>query len=266
MVLQLYCILLQCKKCESKDHNIKPRSPRIKHGSDGTKDGTSIDNLMDGFLGLRIKIFLSFDKMAFLRGVLIVLSILCLKTTSKPVVNGSLKIKNKDLLPKDHIPAVKLERDGHINPEFHHEAFLGRLVEEGKLNPKDVDGSKHLIEIFHKVDLNKNHKVDRQELTEWIHKRIQEHYDYALKVNNDNFKKADQNNDGILDLREYLQGLTKDNENDALKLGEQSGLLHQAFSFWGRALDCTKWAGFVLFVQLFCHIATCSDTRPLLSY
>ena len=172
----------------------------------------------------KICLSLTRSKMASFLGVLIVLSILCSKTTSKPVNKSILKIKNKDLLPKDHIPAVKLERDGHINPEFHHEVFLGRLVDEGKLNPKDVDGSKELIKIFHKVDLNNNHKVDRQELTEWIHQRIKEHYDYALKVNNDNFKKADQNNDGVLNLREYLQGLTKDDEDDSLKLGKQSGL------------------------------------------
>lgn len=150
---------------------------------------------------------------------------------------SGVKILNKGLLPQDHIPAVKLERDGHINPEFHHEAFLGRLVDEGKLNLKDLDGSKKLIEIFHKVDINGNHNVDRQELAKWIHERIQEHYDYALKVNNDNFKKADQNNDGILNLREYMQGLTKDDqvENDALKLGEQSeeelkGLMEEIMS------------------------------------
>ena len=144
---------------------------------------------------------------------------------------SAIKIKNKDLLPKDHIPAVKLERDGHINPKFHHEAFLGRLVQQGKLNPNNVDGSRKLIEIFHKVDLNKNHKVDRQEMTEWIHQRIMEHYEHAIKVNNDNFKNADENNDGILSLKEYLKGLTKDDEvqNDALKLGEQSGGLSNVF-------------------------------------
>ena len=165
--------------------------------------------------------------MASGKGVLFILIVLFSKISSKPVNKSVISIKNKILLPKDHIPAVKLERDGHINPAFHHEAFLGRLVEEGKLNPKNVDGSKKLIEIFHKVDLNGNHKLDRQELTEWIHERIKEHYDYALKVNTENFKKADQNNDGILTLREYMQGLTKDDqvENDALRLGEQSGLI-----------------------------------------
>jgi hypothetical protein len=168
------------------------------------------------------------SKMASFKRVFFVLTILFSKITSKPVNKSGVQILNKGLLPQDHIPAVKLERDGHINPEFHHEAFLGRLVDEGKLNLKDLDGSKKLIEIFHKVDINGNHNVDRQELAKWIHERIQEHYDYALKVNNDNFKKADQNNDGILNLREYMQGLTKDDqvENDALKLGEQSGLIN----------------------------------------
>jgi hypothetical protein len=190
---------------------------------DTSKCSATARRLMDG-------IFLCYcheSKMASFRRVLFILTVLFSKITSKPVNKTGLSIKNKILLPKDHIPAVKLERDGHINPEFHHEAFLGRLVEEGKLNPSNVDGSKKLIEIFHKVDLNNNHKVDRQELAEWIHERIKEHYDHAIKVNSESFHKVDKNNDGILSLREYLQGLTQDDqaENDALKLGEQTGLI-----------------------------------------
>lgn len=159
--------------------------------------------------------------------ILFILTLLFSKTPSKPINKSSIRIKNKHLLPLDHIPAVKLERDGHINSKFHHEAFLGRLVQEGKLNPENLDGSKKLIEIFHKVDLNGNHKIDRQELADWIHKRIQEHYDYAMKVNSKNFKTADENNDGILTLQEYMKVLTKDDrdEGDTLKVGEESGLL-----------------------------------------
>lgn len=165
-------------------------------------------------------------KMEFGKEVLFMLSVLT-GVISKPVNNSRLVVKNKDLLPKDHIPGVKLERDGHINPIFHHEAFLGRLVEEGKLNLKDMDGSKKLIKIFHKVDLNNNHKVDKQELSEWIHKRIQEHYDHALRMNNEKFKEVDQNKDGFLSLREYLRGLTKDDhvQTGALNIDEKSGKL-----------------------------------------
>lgn len=155
--------------------------------------------------------------------VLFILSLFA-SISPKPVNKSGLKVKNKDLLPQDHIPGVKLERDGHINPVFHHEAFLGRLVEEGKLNLKDVDGSKKLIKIFHRVDSSNNHKIDKQELGEWIHKRIQEHYDHALVVNSKKFKDADANADGFLSLREYLQGLTEDDhvQNNAVKLEEQS--------------------------------------------
>ena len=114
------------------------------------------------------------SKMASYLGVLIVLSILCSKTTSKHRSSKViLKLRTKICCQKTHIPAVKLERDGHINPEFHHEVFLGRLVDEGKLNPKDVDGSKELIKIFHKVDLNNNHKgggglIDKSSLSGYI--------------------------------------------------------------------------------------------------
>ena len=35
------------------------------------------------------------------------------------------EIKRKDLLPPDHVRGAHLEQDGHINKEYHHEAFLG---------------------------------------------------------------------------------------------------------------------------------------------
>lgn len=185
--------------------------------------------------------------MAFGTNVLFILSILS-RITCKPVNKSSLAVKKKQLLPQDHIPGVKLERDGHINPIFHHEAFLGRLVQEGKLNLKNVDGSKKLIKIFHKVDLNNNHKVDKQELTEWIHERIQEHYEHAIKINSQKFRDADENKDGFLSLREYVRGLTKDDhiQSDILNLEEQSdeeikGLMEEILSEdlvrWNKADD-----------------------------
>lgn len=163
--------------------------------------------------------------MAGVRGVLYICTILYSSSFCRPIKEGDMKVLNNDLLPKDRIPGVKLERDGHINRDFHHEAFLGRLVEENKLNPKNLDGSRKLIEIFHKVDLSNNHKVDKEELTAWIHDRILEHYDHALKINKESFKKIDKDDDGLVTLQEYMQGLTTDDklQEDTLKLGEQSG-------------------------------------------
>jgi len=45
-----------------------------------------------------------------------------------PVLKNATReeIKRKDLLPPDHIPGAHLEQDGHINKEYHHEAFLGK--------------------------------------------------------------------------------------------------------------------------------------------
>lgn len=157
--------------------------------------------------------------------MLYICTILYSSSFCRPIKEGDMKVLNNDLLPKDRIPGVKLERDGHINRDFHHEAFLGRLVEENKLNPKNLDGSRKLIEIFHKVDLSNNHQVDKEELTAWIHDRILEHYDHALKINKESFKKIDKDDDGLVTLQEYMQGLTTDDklQEDTLKLGEQSG-------------------------------------------
>ena len=37
-------------------------------------------------------------------------------------------IKNKELLPPDHVAGGHMEHDGHINKDFHHEAFLGTVT------------------------------------------------------------------------------------------------------------------------------------------
>ncbi len=110
-----------------------------------------------------------------------------------------------------------MEHDGDINKDFHHEAFLGTLVKEGKLNFDNMDGYRKLIEIFHKVDRSKDHLLDKEELQDWIHDRILEHYNQAKADSDEVFKKVDLDKDDIIKWYEYKATLVG---MDPLKLKE----------------------------------------------
>lgn len=72
----------------------------------------------------------------------------------RDVVQMEMDVKNENklsvdkLVPPDHLDAVRLEQDGHINKDFHKEAFLGNH-EEIDDDPAPVAESK-LKEIFSK--------------------------------------------------------------------------------------------------------------------
>ena len=112
-------------------------------------------------------------------------------------------IKHKEMLPPDHIAGGHMEHDGDINKDFHHEAFLGTLVKEGTLQFDNMDGYRKLIEIFHKVDANKDHLLDKEELQNWIHARIIEHYNQAKADSDSVFKKVDLDKDDLIRWYEY---------------------------------------------------------------
>ena len=116
-------------------------------------------------------------------------------------------IKHSDMLPPDHIAGGHMEHDGDINKDFHHEAFLGTLIKEGKLEFDKMDGYMKLINIFHKVDKNKDHLLDKVELQDWIHDRILDHY-YKAKADSDRvFRKVDIDKDDQIRWFEYKASL-----------------------------------------------------------
>lgn len=96
-----------------------------------------------------------------------------------PVRLKKLEVLKPEFLPPDHIPGQHHEHDGHENKDFHHEAFLGTLIEQGKLKNGNMDGYKFLIDIFHKLDKDQNHRADESELKDWIHDRINDHFNLA---------------------------------------------------------------------------------------
>lgn len=149
-------------------------------------------------------------------------------------------IKNKDLLPADHVPGAHVEQDGDINKDYHHEAFLGTLIKEGKLVWENLAGYKLLIGIYHKVDTNKNHRVEHKELENWIHERILEHYNNAKENSSQTFIKVDHNSDGFVTWPEYkAQLLGHDpaktvNDNTTIQ-NDVNGPLSRQADHWLRA-------------------------------
>lgn len=55
-----------------------------------------------------------------------------------------------EILPPDHLNGLKMERDGHLNKDFHQEVFLGKEMEEFDEDSEPRRNRKKLIEIFTK--------------------------------------------------------------------------------------------------------------------
>ncbi len=132
----------------------------------------------------------------------------CLAFPKQRLANISREdIKHQEMLPPDHIAGGHMEHDGDLNKDFHHEAFLGTLVKEGKLDFNNLDGYRKLIGVFHKVDRNKDHLLDKEELQDWIHDRILEHYNHAKANSDEVFKKVDLDKDDLIKWYEYKASL-----------------------------------------------------------
>lgn len=139
---------------------------------------------------------------------------------SLPVLRNATReeIKHGDLLPPDHIAGAHMEQDGHLNKDYHHEVFLGSMVKEGILVWENMAGYKKLIKVFHQVDKNSDHQIDKDEMKNWIHDRILEHYKNSHDESDAVFLKVDHDKDGKVSWPEYkaqLLGLDpKDYVND----------------------------------------------------
>lgn len=146
--------------------------------------------------------------------LLVLLPICCSKPLNTSRIlpqDNTNETKHKKSLLKDHIKGLKLERDGHVNKDYHHEAFLGKMVEDGTLLFDNMDGYRRLIDLFHKVDKDEDHKVSKAELTVWIHEKIKEHIQEARDNNHQMFKEVDRNGDGYVSWDEFRQKLKEDN-------------------------------------------------------
>ncbi|ESO99275.1 hypothetical protein LOTGIDRAFT_113682 [Lottia gigantea] len=125
------------------------------------------------------------------------------KVYSKPfkfVKGESDKLTLDKLKPQDHIDALKMEHDGHINKEYHKELFLGDH-EEIESDSKSADAK--MKDIFKKVDLDTDGSLSELEMEDWIKQKMQEHFDEAITENEQIFKHLDPDGNGKVHWKEY---------------------------------------------------------------
>ncbi|KAF5897461.1 45 kDa calcium-binding protein, partial [Clarias magur] len=146
-------------------------------------------------------------------------------------VNGK---EDNEILPPDHLNGVKMEMDGHLNKDFHQEVFLGKEIEEFDEDTEPKKNRKKLIEIFSKVDFNKDRSVSAKELQRWIMEKTEEHFQEAVKENKLNFRAVDPDGDGHVTWDEYrvkflaskgfneMEVAEKIKNNEELKLDEET--------------------------------------------
>ncbi|NXO71718.1 CAB45 protein, partial [Phainopepla nitens] len=127
----------------------------------------------------------------------------------RPANNSVLKEKaaegreGKEILPPDHLNGVKLERDGHLNKEFHQELFLGKQLDEFEEDSEPRRNRNKLVLIFSKVDRNNDKKISAKEMQRWIMEKTDEHFQEAVEENKMHFRAVDPDGDGHVSWDEY---------------------------------------------------------------
>ncbi|XP_038866545.1 45 kDa calcium-binding protein-like isoform X1 [Salvelinus namaycush] len=153
---------------------------------------------------------------------------------ARPANMSSLKDKNNptskeenEILPPDHLNGMKLEMDGHINKDFHQEVFLGKEMEEFEEDSEPRRNRNKLIDIFSKVDFNKDKSVSAKEMQRWIVEKTEEHFQEAVRENKMSFHAVDPDGDGHVTWDEYRvkflasKGFNKKEMADKIKNSEE---------------------------------------------
>ncbi|XP_057290382.1 calumenin-like [Hydractinia symbiolongicarpus] len=132
------------------------------------------------------------------------------------------RVKDEDLSNEVHWKKVDEEHNEH-NPEYDHEAFLGKKAarEFEELTPEE--SKNRLGQLFHKVDKNGDGAVTEEELKEWIqftqNKYIWEDAEKQMKQN-------DLDKDGQITWDEYKKstyGFMDDSDNNAEQYKDMLG-------------------------------------------
>ncbi|XP_025084383.1 45 kDa calcium-binding protein-like isoform X2 [Pomacea canaliculata] len=117
------------------------------------------------------------------------------------IPDGVKKLDVDKLRPVDHMDAVKMEQDGHINKDYHREMFLGNH-EEFENNHYEEAESK-LKDIVYKVDTDQDSLLSVTELEAWVLKKMEEHFAEAMEENEEIFKHLDPDGNGKVHWKEY---------------------------------------------------------------
>ncbi|XP_034029326.1 45 kDa calcium-binding protein [Thalassophryne amazonica] len=141
--------------------------------------------------------------------LLVCILLLTTDVYTRPANMSASKDKNavnkdeNEILPPFHLNGVKMEMDGHLNKDFHQEVFLGKEMEEFDEDSEPRRNRKKLIDIFNKVDFNKDRSVSAKEMQRWIMEKTEEHFQEAVKENKNSFRAVDPDGDGHVTWDEY---------------------------------------------------------------
>uniref|UniRef100_A0A8D2PRG8 45 kDa calcium-binding protein n=1 Tax=Zosterops lateralis melanops TaxID=1220523 RepID=A0A8D2PRG8_ZOSLA len=125
------------------------------------------------------------------------ISLLVMEILGRPANHSALKgNEEQELLPPDHLNGVKMELDGHLNRDFHHEVFLGKDRDEFEEDSEPRRNRRKLMVIFEKVDTNKDKQISAKEMQRWILEKTDEHFQEAVQENKIHFRAVDPDGDG----------------------------------------------------------------------
>ncbi|XP_041377792.1 45 kDa calcium-binding protein-like [Gigantopelta aegis] len=123
-----------------------------------------------------------------------------LKFLSNDLIDGT-KLSLDQLKPVDHVDAVKMEQDGHINKEYHKELFLGNheAIDKGD----EETALKKLIDIFKKVDSDSDGHLSEAEMEGWIIQKMEEHFAESIQENDEIFAHLNKDPNGTVPWKVY---------------------------------------------------------------
>lgn len=116
----------------------------------------------------------------------------------KPTSDVQLQKLTYDFIkPPDHLKAVKMERDGHLNRDFRQEILLGNILKNG------TEDEKLLISVHKKADMNNDGYLNLDELETWMIQKVKEHFQTAVRDNYLIFTSLDKDHNGRVTWNEY---------------------------------------------------------------
>ncbi|OWJ99775.1 hypothetical protein Celaphus_00015607 [Cervus elaphus hippelaphus] len=134
--------------------------------------------------------------------------VLLVDASARPANHSSARERagnreENEILPPDHLNGVKLEKDGHLNKDFHQEVFLGKDTDDFEEDTEPRNRRRKLMVIFSKVDLNTDRRISAKEMQNWIMQKTAENFQEAVAKSRVHFQAVDPDGDSHVSWDEY---------------------------------------------------------------
>ena len=134
--------------------------------------------------------------------------VLLIDASARPANHSSARERagnreENEILPPDHLNGAKLEMDGQLNKDFHHEVFLGKDMDDFEEDAEPRKSQRKLMVIFSKVDLNTGRRISAKEMQNWIMQKTAENFQEAAAESRAHFQAVDPNGDRHVSWDEY---------------------------------------------------------------